>query len=131
MFSYTTNDVAYMANVAPSTIRATLSRKGNFLGIKPIRLHNGRLLWPAEEVDRALHTYRFIEPWSGRKVQDIGEARAFVQAVATALENQQNYIRAQARVGNESSFRDISIELENIMHVAQRLQRAYSVEVTA
>ena len=131
MFGLTTKDLANLANVTPSTVRATLSRKDNFMGIKPVRLHSGRLLWPAEEVDKALHTYTFIQPWHGRKVQNTQDVKAFVQALATAIENQQNYILAQAKVGNESRFRDISIDLENISLVIKRLQRVYSEEVAA
>ncbi len=130
MFGLTTKDLAYQANVTPSTIRATLSRKGNYLGIKPIRLHNGRLLWPAEEVDIALHTFTFIQPWFGHKVRDIGEARAFLSAIATAMENQRDYILSGATSKDDEEHRIIRIEIENIQIVLSRLQRGFAGENT-
>lgn len=35
-----------------SSIRTAVWRKGHFNGIKPIKLPNGRLLWPADSVER-------------------------------------------------------------------------------
>ena len=35
-----------------ASIRTAVWRHGNFHGIKPFRLPNGRLLWPADAVER-------------------------------------------------------------------------------
>lgn len=35
---------------APHTIRVNHSLHGHHLGIKPVKLPNGRLLWPTDEV---------------------------------------------------------------------------------
>lgn len=32
--------------VKPDTVRRSLCVKGHFLGLKPVKLPNGRLLWP-------------------------------------------------------------------------------------
>lgn len=37
-----------------ASIRTAVWRSGHFNGIKPIKLPNGRLLWPADAVDRLL-----------------------------------------------------------------------------
>lgn len=36
----------------PASIRTAVWRNGHFQGIKPFRLPNGRLLWPADAVER-------------------------------------------------------------------------------
>jgi len=36
----------------PASIRTAVWRNGHFNGIKPIKLPNGRLLWPADSVER-------------------------------------------------------------------------------
>ncbi|TXH33872.1 MAG: DNA-binding protein [Burkholderiaceae bacterium] len=35
-----------------ASIRTAVWRNGHFNGIKPIKLPNGRLLWPADSVER-------------------------------------------------------------------------------
>ena len=37
--------------IQPHSLSTSLYRKGHYCGIKPARLPNGRLLWPADEVD--------------------------------------------------------------------------------
>jgi hypothetical protein len=50
-----TQQLAKYLQVEAQTIRSGLSRKGNYLGIRPsIKLPNGRLLWDANEVERLL-----------------------------------------------------------------------------
>ncbi|MCK0510792.1 DNA-binding protein [Aromatoleum buckelii] len=36
----------------PASIRTAVWRNGHFCGIKPFKLPNGRLLWPADAVAR-------------------------------------------------------------------------------
>ena len=42
----TTKKLAIRFGVEPSSIRRSLCVKGHYLGIIPIKLPNGRLLWP-------------------------------------------------------------------------------------
>lgn len=36
----------------PQTARASLCLRGHWLGMRPVKLPNGRLLWDADEVER-------------------------------------------------------------------------------
>ncbi|MBL0354374.1 MAG: DNA-binding protein [Dechloromonas sp.] len=36
----------------PQTLRASLCRNGHYMGLRPVKLPNGRLLWDAAEVER-------------------------------------------------------------------------------
>lgn len=38
--------------VEPQTPRASLCRNGHYMGLRPVKLPNGRLLWDAAEVER-------------------------------------------------------------------------------
>jgi hypothetical protein len=48
---YTTNHTAAALGVVPHTLRVSCSKHGHYLGIRPVKLPNGRLLWPADQVD--------------------------------------------------------------------------------
>ena len=41
-----TDQLASRYGVKPDTVRRNLCVKGHFLGMKPLRMNNGRLLWP-------------------------------------------------------------------------------------
>lgn len=41
-----TTHLAAMYGVQPDTIRRNLCTKGHFMGLKPLKLPNSRLLWP-------------------------------------------------------------------------------------
>lgn len=47
---FTTEQLAAELGVRPQTVRAGLCRDGHYLGMRPLKLPNGRLLWPAEAV---------------------------------------------------------------------------------
>lgn len=47
-----TEEAAARLRVAPQTPRASLCRLGHWLGMRPVKLPNGRLLWDAAEVER-------------------------------------------------------------------------------
>lgn len=49
---FTTEELAGLLRVVPQTIRASLCRKSHYLGLRPLKLANGRLLWDAGEVER-------------------------------------------------------------------------------
>ena len=51
---YTTNCVAERAGMHPGTPRNSFCRNGHWCGIRPVKLPNGRLLWPADQVDALL-----------------------------------------------------------------------------
>lgn len=51
---YSTEEVAGLARVLPNTIRSNLCRFGHWLGLRPVKLSNRRLLWNAEQVERVL-----------------------------------------------------------------------------
>lgn len=53
-FAYSTEELAILSRLRPNTIRSSLCRLGHWLGLRPIRLSNGRLLWDAAEVARVL-----------------------------------------------------------------------------
>ena len=50
--AYTTEEAAGKVRNKPATWRRNLCVNGHFMGIKPLaKLPNGRLLWPADQVD--------------------------------------------------------------------------------
>lgn len=51
---YPTEIAAAMLGAAPQTPRASLCRRGHWLGMRPTKLPNGRLLWPVAEIERLL-----------------------------------------------------------------------------
>ncbi len=46
-----TDELAAALRVVPQSIRAALCRKGHYLGLRPLKLPNGKLLWDASEVE--------------------------------------------------------------------------------
>ena len=44
----TTEELAELFGVKPSTLRRGLCVNGHYLEIKPVKLSNGRLLWPTD-----------------------------------------------------------------------------------
>ena len=48
----TTATLARQIDRQPASIRTAVWRNGHFCGLKPARLPNGRLLWPADAVAR-------------------------------------------------------------------------------
>lgn len=51
----TTEELAEVAKVVPQSIRAAVCRKGHWLGLRPVKLANRRLLWDVEEVAAVLN----------------------------------------------------------------------------
>ena len=47
-----TEEAAAILRVASQTPRASLCRLGHWMGMRPVKLPNGRLLWDAAEVER-------------------------------------------------------------------------------
>lgn len=49
-----TSEFASECKVQPNTIRASLCANGHYLGIRPQKMPNGRLMWPVDEVQQLL-----------------------------------------------------------------------------
>jgi hypothetical protein len=49
--SFTTAEAAAILRVKPQTIRAGLCRDSHYMGLRPVKLSNRRLLWPADAVE--------------------------------------------------------------------------------
>lgn len=52
----TTKEIALMLRVESQTIRRSLCINGHYLGLKPLKLPNKRLLWPYSEAQAILST---------------------------------------------------------------------------
>ena len=48
----TTPDLASQVGITPESLRVHLCRRGSYFGLVPDRLPNGRLLWPADSLER-------------------------------------------------------------------------------
>jgi len=48
----TTEALAFAIGLRPQSIRKRLSQTGAYFGLRPVKLPNGRLLWPADAVAR-------------------------------------------------------------------------------
>lgn len=49
---YSTDETAAFFKVKPQTVRAGLCRDGHYMGMRPLKLPNRLLLWPADAVER-------------------------------------------------------------------------------
>ena len=47
-------DFARLLGGKRASLNTSVYRRGEFCGIKPVKLPNGRLMWPADEVNRLL-----------------------------------------------------------------------------
>lgn len=50
----TTEALAGALGIKAESIRVRLCRKGDYFGVRPQKLINGRLLWPADAVERLM-----------------------------------------------------------------------------
>jgi len=50
-----TEELAALGKVVPQSIRAAVCRNGHWLGMRPVKLANRRLLWDAAEASRVLN----------------------------------------------------------------------------
>ena len=51
---YSTEVLAEHLKIKPQTIRAALCRDGHYLGLRPVKLQNRRLLWDASALEALL-----------------------------------------------------------------------------
>ena len=49
-----TENAARQLGVKPPTMRHSLCLRGHYLGIRPVKLPNGRLLWPLDAIQKLL-----------------------------------------------------------------------------
>lgn len=47
-----TETLAQSLGIKPQTLRAALCRNGHYYGIRPVKLPNRLLLWPADALER-------------------------------------------------------------------------------
>ena len=52
--TYSTEQAAAALHVRPQTLRAALCRDGHYCGIRPVKLPNRMLAWPADAVAAVL-----------------------------------------------------------------------------
>ncbi len=48
----TTEALADRLGIKPQSLRARVCRTGSYFGLRPLKLPNGRLLWPADSIER-------------------------------------------------------------------------------
>lgn len=51
----TTKEAARLFGVKPATVRRGLCVNGHYLWVQPVKLCNGRLLWPLEPIQHMLN----------------------------------------------------------------------------
>ena len=51
---YSTKVLAEHLKIKPQTIRAAFCRDGHYYGLRPVKMPNRRLLWPAAAVEKLL-----------------------------------------------------------------------------
>ena len=51
----TTEELAAQCGIKPQSVRVRLCRTGSYFGIKPVKLPNGRLMWPGDARDQMLN----------------------------------------------------------------------------
>jgi len=52
---FSTEEFAGKVRVKSNSVRRGYCVDGHYMGIKPVKLPNGRLLWPAAEVNKLTH----------------------------------------------------------------------------
>lgn len=72
-FGYSTEELAILSKLRPGTIRSSFCRLGHWLGIRPIKLANGRLLWDAAEVARVLRGDGFKSSKSSSLTENLSQ----------------------------------------------------------
>ncbi len=60
--NFSTEEFAAALKVKPQSIRAAYCRDGHYLNVIPVKLVNGRLLWPADGVDALVAGRPVVQP---------------------------------------------------------------------
>ncbi len=53
--SLDTKQLSEILHVKPSTIRRSLCMNGNYLSLRPIKVPNGKTLWPGKEAKKIVN----------------------------------------------------------------------------
>lgn len=61
-----TEELARLVKIKPSSIRVHYCERGHYFGLVPIKLPNGRLLWPADALER-IAAYRKTKSGEGEQ----------------------------------------------------------------
>lgn len=48
----TTEELAALLSIRPQSIRKRLCQTGGYFNLRPVKLPNGRLLWPGDAIDK-------------------------------------------------------------------------------
>jgi hypothetical protein len=51
MTHQTTENLAKLLGIRPASIRTRYCKTGHYFGLRPVKLRNGRLMWPATAVE--------------------------------------------------------------------------------
>jgi hypothetical protein len=51
---FSTKEFARLICIEPATISRGLCVNGHYMGVRPLKLPNGRLLWPRQSVEKLL-----------------------------------------------------------------------------
>jgi hypothetical protein len=51
---YSTKEFAELLRIGPNTIRRSLCVNGHYLGVRPVKLANRRLVWPAGPAEQLM-----------------------------------------------------------------------------
>ncbi|MEF8730283.1 MAG: hypothetical protein V5B34_19105 [Accumulibacter sp.] len=83
----TTDELAARFSVSPQTPRASFCRFGHWMGLVPVKLPNGRLLWSADQADALIagETAKTPDPADldkhfARKAADADKVRPHIRA---------------------------------------------------
>lgn len=80
-----TSELAGLIRGTPQNIRAVLCKTGNFCGLTPTKIANGRLLWDAEDVARLVagevHPGVAVEAAIKKEKTDVLESIASIKAI--------------------------------------------------
>lgn len=114
-FSLNTREVAKLARTDPTELYTACYRAGQWRGITPRKIHNGRLLWPAEEVCDALGVVASDAPQSHRLVAEFMEREA-VPVCPETLALGRALLRHEAGVNDPSYMPAESFLIIELVH---------------
>lgn len=100
--SYTTSRAGeVLGGIRPTSLATALYRNGHYCGIKPFKLPNGRLLWPADEIDAlAAGAGAGNAPDVGARLAD-GRRRASARRIEAGVEKEDDSAGRRRRRSKE------------------------------
>ena len=64
-----TEQLAAALHLKPQSLRAAICRTGHYFGLQPRKMLNGRLLWPADSLDRLQASVHQARQENGAKAE--------------------------------------------------------------